>query len=297
MPIHKTHFHFFADTQTQRRKKKKECFRQCKHLKHMTKYILQTLEEKCFYLISEWEKGNNDLFFTEYTNTIKKHLTSISIEEQVYLLNHMSLEIKIILKNLSNIFLINFEIKSYLEMLKCSRNDLEKLTRTHYLFKTFEYKKEIFLSKNHSPECIVSVGCGSVPITMIAACFIDCNKIIGIDIDKNALNRAEKLINHFQMKNCHFQHLSGELYDYTGTDILYIPNFVDAKYEIIQRAFDTRNKENFTIYVADSMLIYKIFYTPLDRERLKDEGYQIEVFKHHNQNDLYFNAIRITKKI
>ena len=155
----------------------------------------------------------------------------------------------------------------------------------------------MFSSTVQEAKTIVSVGCGPFPSSMLVFSSVTNAHLVGIDIDSKAVEQAETFMNHFQIENCSFAHVEGELYDYNTVDVIYIALMVPTKYEIIERAFATNKKKNFVVFVPDPIPIYTIFYDPLDKERLKKEGYQVDNLPQHHQSPLHLNLLRITKNV
>lgn len=82
----------------------------------------------------------------------------------------------------------------------------------------------------------VMVGCGSFPITMLAACErYQQLSITGIDSSAEAIINAKQLKSKFQFNNIVFKIEDGINYNYIDEDIIFIANLVIPKTKVLKR--------------------------------------------------------------
>lgn len=85
----------------------------------------------------------------------------------------------------------------------------------------------------------VMVGCGALPGTMAFFSSLFCCRMIGVDIDPEALELAEKVMGKMQKKADFFYHLSD--IDWRATDenvVVYIANLVVGKNEVLEYVYE-----------------------------------------------------------
>jgi hypothetical protein len=84
---------------------------------------------------------------------------------------------------------------------------------------------------------LIMVGCGPFPMTVIHVLKRYPSIIIeAIDIDKEALVMAKKVVKKFSLQHkVQLVHSSGVDYNYAGADIIYIANLVSPKAKVLKR--------------------------------------------------------------
>lgn len=82
----------------------------------------------------------------------------------------------------------------------------------------------------------VMVGCGSLPITLLAFCNQYKNgKFVGIDHSSEAIKKAIEIKNKLNISNLNFDIIDGENYDYKNADTVFVANTVVHKIDILKQ--------------------------------------------------------------
>ncbi|MCR9204267.1 MAG: hypothetical protein NXH75_06810 [Halobacteriovoraceae bacterium] len=83
---------------------------------------------------------------------------------------------------------------------------------------------------------IVTVGMGSVPVTLIYAQKIGLIKSgIGLDIDQEAINLATQLTSFLKVDGVIYLRANGVDFDFSETDVVFIANLVRGKANLLEK--------------------------------------------------------------
>ncbi len=118
-----------------------------------------------------------------------------------------------------------------------------------------EYRKEYIKYKITSNDKILHIGCGMFPLTELTLAEDTNATIIGIDKDRNIINKATKSINHRGL-NEHIQiiHGAGEQYPSTSFSVIIISSCATPKISIINHMLkDIRSGTKIIIREVESL--------------------------------------------
>lgn len=108
---------------------------------------------------------------------------------------------------------------------------------------------------------LVMIGCGPMPETVIhIAENTDIEKIIGVDIDAEAVFMAGRVIHKLGLDDrVVLNNLAGELFDFSEADCIHMANFVRGKKEVLEQISKTA-KDGCTIITRKTRLLSNLAY-------------------------------------
>ena len=88
---------------------------------------------------------------------------------------------------------------------------------------------------------VLIIGCGSIPNTAITLAKEKKWDIVGIDKDRDAVTRAKKVVEMYNLKNIDIKYLHGKDVDLDSFDLIVVALGVEPKREILNRVLrDTK---------------------------------------------------------
>lgn len=232
--------------------------------------------------------------FVEFKTTMKQFrkflIESTSVQSQYssifsyFILNNNEYpRFKLKFTNAENFYERIIELDENERILSCTDADVNLDNLDNFL--TDEFNKLFLHDVNIEIEKIagyilhenfVMVGCGSLPITLLAF----CNKypqsnFIGIDHSSEAVKKAIEIKNKLNIKNLNFDITDGVNYDYKNADTVFVANTVIHKMEILKQiAMSAKSGAKIIIRIpshAGHLLSEDVSYVNIPRINLVEE--------------------------
>lgn len=142
----------------------------------------------------------------------------------------------------------------------------------------------------------VMVGCGSLPITLLAFCneYPDMS-FIGIDNSSEAVRKALDIKRCFGIRNLHFDIVDGENYDYIDSDTIFVANTVIPKIKVLRQiAMSAKSGTKIIIRVpvlSGNLLSEDVIYNSIPRIH-----YLTQISPDNNTDDMLYNLLVLELK-
>lgn len=129
------------------------------------------------------------------------------------------------------------------------------------------------------------VGCGALPVTMFQVFEnTEVPEIISMDIREEAIQTVRHIVEKYQMSRIKPLLESGDIYDYSNSDVIYVANMVSPKKEVLDRIIKTA-KPTAQIVVRDPYSIGRL-WTERGVDKL-DNRY--EIIEYGEPSSAYFS--------
>ncbi len=175
------------------------------------------------------------------------------------------------------------ELEENEEVLSIPNETLSLMNLDQYL--TYEFNRSFFqdvkieiskLKKYLFGNNFVMVGCGSLPITLLAFCGEYPNvSFIGIDNSPEAICKAIEIKTKFSIENLKFDIIDGMNYDYENADTIFVANTVVPKNGVLKQiAMSAKSKTRIIIRIpilSGNLLSEDVFYNSIPRIHLLEE--------------------------
>lgn len=122
----------------------------------------------------------------------------------------------------------------------------------------------------------VMVGCGSLPITLLAFCneFTDMT-FIGIDNSPEAIRKAIDIKTKFDISNLNFDIIDGMNYDYNNANTIFVANTVIPKIKVLEQIAKSAQSQTRIIIripvLSGNLLSEDVIYNNIPRIKLLQE--------------------------
>jgi hypothetical protein len=142
-----------------------------------------------------------------------------------------------------NEYILAAEDEQAEQLLSCAKPENFAFEKTANQFGQQAYNRvsDIFGQLDFSNcQRFVMVGCGVLPVTMFQV--LDQTgvpEIIGLDVRPEAIQTLESIVEKYDMKRVKPLLMSGDDFDFSGTDIVYVANMVSPKKQVLDRVFET----------------------------------------------------------
>lgn len=84
------------------------------------------------------------------------------------------------------------------------------------------------------------VGCGTLPVTMFQVFeHTKVPEIVSIDVREEAVSTVKRIVEKYQMNRINPLLASGDAFDYSDSDVVYIANMVSPKKRVLERVIET----------------------------------------------------------
>ena len=132
------------------------------------------------------------------------------------------------------------------------------------------------LKKYITANNFVMVGCGSLPITLLAFCSeFPSGSFIGIDNSPEAIRKAIDIKSKFNIENLNFDIIDGMNYDYKNANTIFVANTVVPKMKVLKQiAMSAESKTKIIIRIpvmSGNLISEDVIYNSIPRIRLLEE--------------------------